>query len=679
MKLGYYNDDYLSIGGASSFTQRAYTSPSSLEASGNQLFNGNISYSTLSLSKIGVGVTTGYTYGYDQLNRLVEMRQHTASGSWSNSDIITAYRESIAYDANGNILKYLRKGTAATPDMDSLSYQYNRDGAGYLVNNKLDHIRDAIGRGNYTVDIDNQSAGNYGYDKIGNLIRDNVEGLDSVRWTVYGKINRIKKSGGAFLNYGYDPGGNRTFKQFSNGSSINNTYYVRDAQGNVLAIYEKAGSDAIKWSEQHLYGSSRLGMWKWDTVITALGNTPFYDSLLFGARSYELSNHLGNVLATISDKKIGNDSSGVVNYYLAEALSQNDYYPFGMLQPGRRYGVLGRYGFNGKENDNEVKGEGGQQDYGMRIYDPRVGRFLSVDPLIEEYPMLTPYQFASNTPIQAIDLDGAEGERRIGGDVRDLYSILIDRGVNHKEAMKAVDARSRGGAFGVAAGLALAPGTFFGGPIISTGRGSWAVRPLLTNMFKAGLVGAGVNATFSYAKGDDGYEIAKSATSGFFSGAIMGMPWAKTLQGVLVSGGISGSVGEFVNQYFDNIYGNDKGYSLRRTLISGGIGSVSSFLSNQIVNKINSLLDTKLTESILQTETDAYRENIKKSIIQETPRIGSNQLKKAINTEIRKIQTLLRKQTEMSKAAAKQAIERGVDYLQDQTNQVLRTTDQNKH
>jgi len=67
-----------------------------------------------------------------------------------------------------------------------------------------------------------------------------------------------------------------------------------------------------------------------------------------------------------------------------------------------------RYGFNGKENDNEVKGAGNQQDYGMRIYDPRIGKFLSVDPITNQYPELTPYQFASNTPIQAIDLDGLE-------------------------------------------------------------------------------------------------------------------------------------------------------------------------------------------------------------------------------------------------------------------------------
>ena len=67
-----------------------------------------------------------------------------------------------------------------------------------------------------------------------------------------------------------------------------------------------------------------------------------------------------------------------------------------------------RYGFNGKENDNEVKGDGNQYDYGFRIYDPRVVRFLSVDPLTKSYPWYTPYQFAGNTPIQAVDLDGLE-------------------------------------------------------------------------------------------------------------------------------------------------------------------------------------------------------------------------------------------------------------------------------
>jgi len=77
--------------------------------------------------------------------------------------------------------------------------------------------------------------------------------------------------------------------------------------------------------------------------------------------------------------------------------------------PGRIFNLGGyRYGFNGKENDNEVKGDGNQQDYGMRIYDPRIGKFLSVDPLTKDYAYYTPYAFAGNMPIEAIDLDGSE-------------------------------------------------------------------------------------------------------------------------------------------------------------------------------------------------------------------------------------------------------------------------------
>jgi RHS repeat-associated protein len=81
-----------------------------------------------------------------------------------------------------------------------------------------------------------------------------------------------------------------------------------------------------------------------------------------------------------------------------------------MVMPGRKYsaGTQYRYGFNGKENDNEVKGEGNQQDYGMRIYDPRLGRFLSNDPLSKNFPYYSPYQFAGCNPIRNIDLDGGE-------------------------------------------------------------------------------------------------------------------------------------------------------------------------------------------------------------------------------------------------------------------------------
>ncbi len=116
-------------------------------------------------------------------------------------------------------------------------------------------------------------------------------------------------------------------------------------------------------------------------------------------------------MATLSDRKLGQSPDGdtLINYYHADLLSAQDYYPGGMILPRRFYSSDSyRFGFNGKENDNEIKGTGNQQDYGFRIYDPRIVRFNSVDPIAKKYPELTPYQFASNSPIWAIDLDGLE-------------------------------------------------------------------------------------------------------------------------------------------------------------------------------------------------------------------------------------------------------------------------------
>jgi RHS repeat-associated protein len=67
-----------------------------------------------------------------------------------------------------------------------------------------------------------------------------------------------------------------------------------------------------------------------------------------------------------------------------------------------------RFGFNGKEKDDETYDTGNAYDFGARIYDSRLGRWLSVDPLQQKYPGFSPYNFASNSPISIIDYDGRE-------------------------------------------------------------------------------------------------------------------------------------------------------------------------------------------------------------------------------------------------------------------------------
>jgi len=82
-----------------------------------------------------------------------------------------------------------------------------------------------------------------------------------------------------------------------------------------------------------------------------------------------------------------------------------------MPMPGRSYQSSNsyRYGYNGKENDPETIGTGsGTQDYGMRIYNPSLGKFLSSDPIARNFPWNSCYAYAENSPIVHIDLDGLE-------------------------------------------------------------------------------------------------------------------------------------------------------------------------------------------------------------------------------------------------------------------------------
>ncbi|MDZ4667734.1 MAG: RHS repeat-associated core domain-containing protein [bacterium] len=106
-----------------------------------------------------------------------------------------------------------------------------------------------------------------------------------------------------------------------------------------------------------------------------------------------------------------NGTIGVDNY-VADVISAQDYYAFGMLMPDRTFNDPNRngyrFGFNGKEMDNEVKCQGASYDNRMRIYDPQLGKFLSVDPLSNSYQWYSPYHFAGNTPIWAFDIDGLE-------------------------------------------------------------------------------------------------------------------------------------------------------------------------------------------------------------------------------------------------------------------------------
>jgi len=85
----------------------------------------------------------------------------------------------------------------------------------------------------------------------------------------------------------------------------------------------------------------------------------------------------------------------------------NHYYPLGMLLPNRHEDAKEyRYGFNGMEKDDEVSGEGNSYNFGARMYNPIVGKFLSLDKISDIYTGISDYVFVGNNPISRIDIDG---------------------------------------------------------------------------------------------------------------------------------------------------------------------------------------------------------------------------------------------------------------------------------
>lgn len=91
-----------------------------------------------------------------------------------------------------------------------------------------------------------------------------------------------------------------------------------------------------------------------------------------------------------------------------------------------------RYGFNGKEKDDELKGIGNSYDFGARMLDPRLGRWFRPDRMESKYPNFSPYNFAINSPLRVVDPDG-----------NDIYILYYTTGNNRGDEMFRASALTR--------------------------------------------------------------------------------------------------------------------------------------------------------------------------------------------------------------------------------------------
>ncbi|GIV45093.1 MAG: hypothetical protein KatS3mg035_2216 [Bacteroidia bacterium] len=195
-----------------------------------------------------------------------------------------------------------------------------------------------------------------------------------------------------------------------------------------MAVY-RIRKDSLYLYEIPLYGSSRLGVIKENKLlmtqptqnntgvmslpipvnIAQSKNTPKPSVYTMGKKHYETTDWLGNVRVTYTDKK-----SWQQNKFALNVSSSQDYYPFGSVMEGRNFEINSyRFGFNGFEKDDEVKGSRNWYAFGDYGYTPRVVKRISPDPKAQQYSYQSPYFVFNGNPLYFNDPTGQSAEATI--------------------------------------------------------------------------------------------------------------------------------------------------------------------------------------------------------------------------------------------------------------------------
>jgi RHS repeat-associated protein len=365
MQLEYFFGDYKGLGSGIG---------NSITTGQQDYYNGLVSgiswqsnKPTSVVSSLGTSIQNPamYTYSYDSKYQLAGATWGTPffegkfNGFTPSSNNIFQ-EKNITYDFNGNITSLQRTNNAG-----ALSDDFN-NGYAYQNNaNKLTSVTNATTSTSYAT---------YDYDELGRMKRETLTGAPNpyyLKYDVTDKIIGIYSDQAMTIlqeSYTYDESGNRIKTVNPNGT----TYYVYDSNGSVMAIYT---GTTPTMSEVPFYGSSRLG-----TYTVSSGNYV-----------YELRDNVGSVRVVINRNK---NSSGQ-----ADITTFNDYFPYGSIaQSG---GTTYRYDYQGAYAEKDPVT--GWNNFQLRMYDGRVGRWLSVDP---QNIGFTPYNGMTNNPTSTTDPNG---------------------------------------------------------------------------------------------------------------------------------------------------------------------------------------------------------------------------------------------------------------------------------
>jgi RHS repeat-associated protein len=370
-----------------------YNAPA-LGSGSEALYNGNISETLWKTANDGI--TRGYQYGYDALNRIKYATyrggtQHQASGMLENYSV-----NNVNYDKNGNITTLNRKGlfenasnsTMSMDYVDKLTYQYSPK-SNQLIN--VRDIADVAANNTFNGGFKDKYSGiNYIYgDANGNMTKDNNKGITAINYNHLNLPSSVQFDHGGEIHYTYDATGIKLKKEvFQTQPSTSNP--VADLTsiyaGNYIYEKDNSGEKLSFFSHPEGYVEK---------------NGAGYDYV------YQYKDHLGNVRLSYSD--VNQNNSDPVSIQIKE---ENNYYPFGLEHKGY-YNVIqnsnsaaSKFKYNGKEFNDELGLD--WYDYGARNYDASLGRWMNIDPLAEKYESFSPYYYAANNPIRYVDYDGED-------------------------------------------------------------------------------------------------------------------------------------------------------------------------------------------------------------------------------------------------------------------------------
>ncbi|HLW33177.1 MAG TPA: RHS repeat-associated core domain-containing protein, partial [Aequorivita sp.] len=248
----------------------------------------------------------------------------------------------------------------------------------------------------------------YQYDATGNQIKENTDRYFD--WNFADKLSFFKRQAGSsnpslWAHYFYDASGQRIKKVVNKPGKIQEvTIYIDGIyEHSYVKVNDTINADRNYNTLHVMGGENRIA-----TLRAGKDTTDATPGL-----KYYVSDHLGN--SSVAVQATGN------------RINLEEYYPFGETSFGSFQ--YKRYRYNGKEKDEES----GLYEYGQRYYAPWLCRFVSVDPIAEDYSYYSSYNYAGNKPITKVDLEGLQESDAKTDTVKGSKNINYDKRTSQQD------------------------------------------------------------------------------------------------------------------------------------------------------------------------------------------------------------------------------------------------------